>query len=152
MPDPLSFTSTSPRFGLPMLFAGQAQKEFFVNEAHSRTDALLHAAIEAEQAEPPTFPEDGQCWLIGPDASGEWVDREGTLACWQAGSWLFIPPRDGMSLLDRSSGQIIRYAGGWKRPSTVTGPSGGDTVDSEARAAIAGLIASLIDAGIFPNI
>lgn len=30
MPEPLDFTARTPRFSLPMLFAGQAQKEFTV--------------------------------------------------------------------------------------------------------------------------
>lgn len=38
MTEPVVFTSASPRFAIPLLFAGQAQKEVFVNEAHLRTE------------------------------------------------------------------------------------------------------------------
>lgn len=151
MPDPISFTSASPRFGLPLLFAGQAQKEFFVNEAHCLTDALLHPSIEGEQSDPPSPSEDGQCWLVGDAPSTEWSGQEGKLACWQAGTWLFINPRDGMAVFDKSQNQMVHYAGEWKRPTAPLPPSGGGNVDSEARAAISGLIAGLIEAGIFPN-
>ncbi|MXP26872.1 DUF2793 domain-containing protein [Altererythrobacter indicus] len=151
MPDPISFTSASPRFGLPLLFAGQTQKEFFVNEAHCLTDALLHPAIEGEQSAPPSAPEEGQCWLVSDTASGEWSGHDSKLVCWQAGAWLFITPREGMAVFDKTSNQMIRFAEEWKRPETPALPIGGANVDSEARAAISGLIAGLIEAGIFPD-
>lgn len=128
--------------------AGQAQKEVFVNEAHALTDALLHPAIEGEADAPPAAPAEGECWLVGTTPSGAWTDHPGELAAYQAGGWLFAAPRDGLRVLDRSTGQDIRYFDGWQRPATPAGPTGGTTVDSEARAAIADLIAALVAGGL----
>ncbi|MXO61083.1 DUF2793 domain-containing protein [Altererythrobacter salegens] len=128
--------------------AGQAQKEFYVNEAHALTDALLHAACEGEAVSPPATPADGEAWLVGIGADGDWTGEDGKLATWQAGSWLFAAPNDGMRLFDRSTGQVILYAGGWQRPAAPAVPAGGTTVDDEARAAISSLITALISGGI----
>lgn len=150
MPDPISFTSATPRFTLPLLFAGQAQKELTVNEACARIDALLHPAIEGTADDPPGSPADGECWLTGAAPTGAWDGHPGELACWQSASWIFTVPRDGMRLLDRATGQVTLYRGGWTAPTTPVAPAGGTTVDAEARAAIADLIAALADAGVLP--
>jgi hypothetical protein len=148
MPDPITFTSASPRYGLPYLFSGQSQKELFVNEAHALVDALLHPTVEGTADEPPAMPEEGECWLVGDDPSGAWEDRAGALASYQAAEWIFAEPREGLVILDDSTGQQIRFRGGWQRPETPAAPSGGTTVDAEARTAIAGLVEALIAAGI----
>ena len=151
MPDPITFDSTSPRFALPLLFAGQAQKEAFVNEAHARTDALMHCAIEGEAAAPPTTPIEGTNWLVAASPTGTWAGQAGKIACRQAGNWLFIEPRDGMVLLNRANGQQRRYFASWLAPTVPAGPSGGSTIDAEARTAIAALVAALRTAGVFPQ-
>lgn len=150
MSDPIAFDSTSPRFALPLLFAAQAQKEAFVNEALSRADAILHCAIEGEAATPPASPVDGQAWLIAASPTGAWTGQAGKIACRQAGNWLFITPRDGMRLLDRSTGQDRRYSGSWQIPARPAVPTGGATIDAEARSAIINLFNVLTVAGIIP--
>ena len=150
MTDPLSFTSASARFDLPYLFAGQAQKEFTVNEAIARIDALLHGAIEGEASSPPAGPEEGECWLVGSSPVGAWADRAGQIACHQAGNWLFVVPVDGLRVFNRSAGQILLFSGGWQAPSAPAAPTGGTIIDSQARTAIAALVSALQQAGVLP--
>lgn len=148
MPDPISFTSASPRFGLPFLFAGQAQKEFFVNEALARLDALLHPSVLGESGSPPASPQDGDCWIVGSSPTDEWIDHAGDLACRQSGNWLFAEPQTGMRVHDIAAGQDAFFDGGWTRVPAIAAPSGGATQDVEARSAITALIAALVSAGI----
>lgn len=150
MSDAISFTSTSPRFGLPFLFAGQAQKEISVNEAHALADMLLHPAIVAEQGDPPASPEEGQCWLVGTEATGVWAGHEGEIACLQSGTWLFAAPRNGMSIFDEETAQLRRFHDGWHSAAPVNSAENGTIIDTEARTAISGLIAALMAAGILP--
>ncbi len=150
MTDPILFPMASPRFGLPLISVGQAQKEVFVNEAHALLDALLHCAIEGTASSPPGSPVDGTSWRIGPSATGEWTGRDGQLACRQGGNWLFAVPRDGTRVLDRSTGQHLTYFSTWRSPAAPAEPTGGTVVDSQARTAVAQLTAILRQAGILP--
>jgi hypothetical protein len=152
MTDPISFDSTTPRFGMPLLFAGQSQKEVFVNEALALSDALLHCIVEAEQAVPPAVPTDGLAWLVGATPTGEWAGQGGKIACRQLGQWLFVTPRDGMRLVNKATGQDWRrIAGAWKAPVAPAAPTGGTTIDAEVRAALANLVQRLRDAGVFAS-
>ena len=148
MTDPISFTSASPRLSLPYLFAGQAQKEVFVNEALTRLDALVHLVVEQETNSPPATLEPGQSWLVGSVPTGAWVGHAADIAWQQGGSWVFAKPVPGMKAFDKSTGQQILYDESWQRAVAVAAPSGGTTVDTQARAAIAGLIAALTTTGI----
>ncbi|HCF24638.1 MULTISPECIES: DUF2793 domain-containing protein [unclassified Novosphingobium] len=150
MPDPL-FETRTPRLDLPLLFAGQAQKELFVNEVASRLDALLFLAVESELPTPPASPGEGQSWLVAAAPTGDWSGHAGEIASRQSGNWLFTAPVAGMRLLNRSTGQEIRYVTQWNVPAKPTAPSGGTTVDAEARSAINAVISVLVLAGIVPS-
>jgi hypothetical protein len=131
--------------------AAQAQKEFFVNEAHALADMLLHAAVAGEADDPPAAPADGECWLVGTSPTGDWAGHAGELAGCQSGSWLFAQPVEGMRVVDTALGRQRIYLGGWQDATAVPVPAGGTTVDSEARTAIAGLIAALVANGILSS-
>ncbi len=149
MPDPIAFSATAPRFALPLLFAGQSQKEVSFNEAMLLVDFLLQPVIEGSATTVPTAPTPGQCWIVASGASGLFAARTDQIAAWSEGGWRFIAPLEGMRVYDRTRGGHRIYGGGsWRAPTMPSAPSGGATVDAEARAAINAIAAALRDAGI----
>ena len=148
MTTPITFAATSPRFALPLLFAAQAQKEVNVNEGLAIVDAMLHCAIEGIATTPPATPVSGTNWLVGTGGTGAWAGQDGQIAAYQQGNWVFIAPRDGVSVLNRANGKQMHYFGGWQTPAAPAAPSGGTTIDTQARATIAGLISALQTAGV----
>ncbi|WP_324262142.1 DUF2793 domain-containing protein [Altererythrobacter sp. H2] len=151
MPEPLAFPDASPRHALPYLFAGQAQKELHVNEALARLDLLVHPRIMGIASDPPVTPQPGECWLIGPGATGLWSGKADSLAGWTGADWLFVAPHAGMRVWDEAVGQSRFYRDGWQAASAPPAAAGGETVDAEARSAINALIAVLAGCGIFPQ-
>ncbi len=149
MSDPLSFLSATPRLGLPLLYAGQAQKEVTVNEALVGVDFILHGSIEGVSEAPPADPAPGQAWIVGTSPSGAWSGRSGQVAGWTESGWRFVSPVPGMRLFDRGTEAYRLYNGTWQAFAAPALPSGGSNVDVEARAAVAQLVAVLAGAGIF---
>lgn len=160
---------TTPRFALPFILPGQAQKELFHNEALARIDLALHPAVEAAPvAEPPAGPAEGQCWIVGSPGSGDWEGRDGQLAMWSEGGWRFVAPAPGTIAWNRATSLPLLWDGAqWQdgallcsrlvvngiqvvgaRQAGVPSPSGGTIIDAEARAAINALTAALMSHGL----
>lgn len=152
------------RFALPYLAPGQLQKEFFHNEALQRIDTLLCPAVEGPAAvTPPPSPAVGSCFLVAPGATGDWAGQDDKLACFSEGGWRFVPPVEGMSLVDRSSGEQLLYRGGaWQagivhaqevridgqavlgiRQAAIGDPTGGTVVDSQCRTAVSEILGAM---------
>jgi hypothetical protein len=134
---PVDFDTATARHGFPMLVAGQAQKEFFVNEALARIDALLHPAFETVANTPAPL--------------GEWEGQADALAFWDGVQWSFCAPVDGMQMFDRAEGQWILFRSGWRRATRPQTPTGGSTIDVEARAAIGAIIDAIATLSIIRN-
>jgi hypothetical protein len=152
------------RFALPQLAPGQAQKEWWHNEALQRIDLLLCPVIESMAlTAPPASPAAGDSYLVAAGATGAWTDKDGMLAGFTDGGWRYIAPIEGMRVLDRSNGQLVlRRAGAWEsgivraeeyqvggltvvreRQPAIADPSGGTVIDSQCRAAIGSILAML---------
>jgi hypothetical protein len=162
-------TETSARFALPFILPGQAQKEAYHNEALILLDAALHAAVEDGPAsDPPGDPEIGQSWIVADDATGAWAGSDGSLATWTGGGWRLVAPVAGMMVWHKALGCWVYWTGtGWSdgslpaaaiviggdqivgpRLPDVPNPSGGTTIDAEARAAVDAVIATLRSHGL----
>jgi hypothetical protein len=150
MPDHLTFDAVTDRLALPLLFAAQAHKEVFHNEALARIDALLHAAVLDEQNAPPPAPAPAECWLVGAAPTGPWSDHPGAIAIFQAGAWVFADPVPGMRIFNRSTRQFTVFCDEWRKPAIFEEPTGGLHVDAEARVAIRAIVSALQAAGVYP--
>jgi hypothetical protein len=162
-------TDTSARLALPYILPGQAQKEAWHNEALALIDMALHAAVEeGPLATPPDEPEEGQCWIVGTSATGDWAGKDDNLACRTSGGWRFLAPFSGLTAWNADLGCWLYWsASGWSdgslpaaaisidgqqvvgpRLPDVPSPSGGTIIDAEARDSIDGLIATLKSHGL----
>jgi hypothetical protein len=160
---------TTARLALPFIMPGQAQKELYHNEALTRIDLALHAAIEGPPlATPPAASHNGQSWIVGAGATGAWSGKDGSLACWTEGGWRFIAPVPGMCVWNKAESYRVHWTGSdWskgelpvtslvvagqkvvgERQPSVPSPSGGTTIDEEARNAIAAITAALKSHGL----
>jgi len=71
----------TPRFELPFIIPGQAQKELFHNEALTAIDLLLQAAVEGPvPTVPPALASPGQWWIVGLMATEAWTGKQNQLA------------------------------------------------------------------------
>ena len=140
------------RCKIPLLAAGQAHKELFHNEALSRIDLLLHPTVQAIETDPAiVVPDAGQSWLVGPGATGEWLDQDDKIAGWTGNGWLFISPLPLMRIYVESIDSFAVYRGAWHLSDAVAGPAGGSVIDIEARVAIDSILVALAGQGILTS-
>jgi hypothetical protein len=107
--------SDTTRFSLPLLQAAQAQKHVTVNEALTRLDGLLQLTlVSTTENTPPSVPQDGAAYGVGPSAVNEWAGQEGSIALFANGGWIFIPPSLGMRAYIADQSGFATYDGtGW---------------------------------------
>ncbi|MEY2884334.1 MAG: hypothetical protein RL490_2058 [Pseudomonadota bacterium] len=158
----------TPRHALPLLAAGQAQKEVTHNEALLALDRLVQLCVLSRSVTaPPPAPAAGDCYIVPAAATGVWAGQGDRLASHDGFGWVFdTPPRGCLAWL-WDEGVFAVYSDGWTAaawpvralaiggrivlgavPAILDAPSGGATIDAEARVAIAALQAALRAQGI----
>ncbi|SFP82892.1 DUF2793 domain-containing protein [Sphingomonas rubra] len=162
-------TIRTARLALDLLEPGQSQKELHHNEALALLDLGVQASVIAAGTDvPPQMPEPGQCWIVGTVPTGAWTGRPQAIAGWTAAGWRFVAPREGLVAWDEGRHVCQRFsAGRWQagvvrgteldiagervvgpRAGAIAAPAGGGTVDAEARATLAALLAALRGHGL----
>lgn len=157
-------TETTARLALPLLIAGQAQKEVFHNEALQRIDACIAACVaDVASAVPPSAPSIGDCFIVGPGGTGAWSGHDGSIAAFGEGGWRFVAPRTGLRAFVASSAvDAVYWGGAWRygalrgsavsidgnqvvgpRQSAIAAPAGGSVIDAESRTAITQMLIAL---------
>ncbi|NCP48054.1 MAG: DUF2793 domain-containing protein [Sphingomonadales bacterium] len=137
------------RFKLPLLATGQAHKELFHNEALVRADFLIHPCVQAIETDPAAVVAvAGQAWIVGPDATGDWLDHDDQIAGWTGNGWLFISPSPLMRVYIEALDSFAVYRTSWLLADAVASPAAGSVVDVEARIAIDSILTALKAQGI----
>jgi hypothetical protein len=140
--------------------------------ALQRLDVLVAAAVEEPpRSSPPAAPEVGDCYIIGGGATGDWAGQEGRVAAYSSGGWRTVAPVPGMVVYVRSDGVFATYRNdAWSVGAAhcsavvidgrqvlgaaappIAAPAGGATVDSEARATLAQMLATLRAHGLIKS-
>ena len=105
----------TPRWTLPLLMAGQAQKEIAHNEALLAIDRVLHLAVkERTVVEPPREAGLGDTLIIGPGPAGAWAGCAGRLASFDGSGWIVTAPREGcLAWIKAEAALVVYHADGW---------------------------------------
>jgi hypothetical protein len=162
--------STSPDFGIPFLAAQQLQPEITHNEAILLLQLMQSGVISSGTNTPPGSPADGDSYIVGTSPTGAWGGRANALAIFYSGSWRFVPDRnsngtvisigarqEGLMVWNKALNALMVWSGSsWGTKYLLSGPqdiaisdpTGGGTVDAEARSAIVSILAALRNTGI----
>jgi hypothetical protein len=168
-PTRLDDDERTARLSLPLLHAGQAQKELDHNEALALLDLAVQPIVVAAGLDvPPSDPGLGECWIVGASPLGAWAGRAQAPAGWTIGGWRYVVPRSGMVVWRLSDAMTMRYDGSqWttgevhatglfveggqvvsRRQPPIADPEGGGTTDAEARIALQAILAALRNHGL----
>jgi hypothetical protein len=122
---------------------------------------MLRPIVEGLLSSCPHSAAIGSCYLVGADADGAVGARWG--ACLPTEGWRYISSTEGLSVLDRATGEVIVHRNGnWEagivraqevriddqvvlrnRQPAIAAPAGGSIMDNECRAAVAAILTTL---------
>ncbi len=104
-------SDTTVNLEMPYILPSQAQKHVTHNEALQRLDAIVQLTLSAMLATPPASAGEGECFAITAPASGDWSGRDGRIAMWQDGAWLYLAPRTGWRAWDAQARTLLVHDG-----------------------------------------
>lgn len=160
---------TTARLALPLLNTGQAQKEVTHNEALARLDLLIQPVVVAVGIDtPPDDPAPGEAWITGGMPTGAWAGHAAAIAGWTGGGWRFSAPSEGFRVWSIADNLTARWSGSaWVlgaetagsvsiggqqiiggRQAAIADPTGGATIDAQARTVLAAILATLRTHGL----
>lgn len=97
---------------LPYILAAQAQKHVTHNEALRLLDGLVQLSVlDRDLTTPPGNPTDGDRYIVGSGASGDWMGWDLNVALWTDGAWLRLPPRTGWRAWIEDENVLLVYDG-----------------------------------------
>jgi hypothetical protein len=111
----------SPRWRLPLLAIGQAQKELYHNESLILLDFLVHPVVQDIANDPANLtPTPGECWIVGSNPLGDWAGKAQQIAGWTDSGWRYIAPQRLMCCRILGSALAMRFDGAqWQSAANI---------------------------------
>lgn len=116
----------TPLLSLPLILPAQAQKHVTHNEALRLLDVLVQLAVtDRTRTAPPVAPAEGDRHLVAEGATGDWAGRDGEIAAFWGGAWMYLAPKAGWTLYVVDEGQSLVHSGSaW-----LSGPAAAEQLD-----------------------
>lgn len=103
---------------LPFIMPSQAQKHVTHNEGLLLLDAIVQLAVlDRDLTEAPEAPLEGDRYIVAAPAVGAWEGKDGRVAAFQDGAWVFFEPRPGWRAWVADEGALVVWDGtSWSAP------------------------------------
>lgn len=143
----------TPNLKLPYILPSQAQKHVTHNEALRLLDAVVHLSVRSRsRTDAPETPAGGDRYLVAAPALGNWAGKEGMIASFIDGGWLFVAPAVGWQVYVEDEAQLLVFDGAlWKGVSSVPYNLSLSMLGVQATADAVNRLAVSSDASLFNN-
>lgn len=124
------------KLALPKMVGGQNDAYVVHNESLNKLDGLVLLAVEDRDATSPPSAADGELYIVGPSATGDWSGKDGQIAHRVAGQWRYYAPQDGWRAVVIDERVTVEYrVNAWF---SVTGESVVAIADTTGGTSVAG--------------
>ncbi len=103
---------TTKNLAFTEMVSSQFQKELTFNDALWLLDAVLGSGItNRTTSTPPVSPAEGDCYIVGATATGDWTGQENSIAQFVNATWRFYAPKEGWHVYLTDENQFVIYDG-----------------------------------------
>lgn len=72
-----------------------------------------YPVIDKDLTSPPGSPSEGDRYIVGPSATGDWFGHVNDIAYWDGSSWMFIAVTEGMVVYVKDEDRLYRFITSW---------------------------------------
>lgn len=100
---------------MPYILASQNDKHVSCNTSLDILDNIVQLSVGSRTISAPmSAPLLGDCWIVGPAPTGDWLGHANDIACWSAVGWLFMTPEPGWRAWVLAEAlEVVFTSGGW---------------------------------------
>ena len=104
--------TTTPNLVMSEIHDAQSAKHITHNDALRTLDSLVQAVIiDRDLTAPPGSPSDGDNYIVGASATGDWSTHDDEIAYYKSSAWEFNVPAEGWLVYAQDENELLIYNG-----------------------------------------